>query len=192
MPLSDFRSAHSWQEAIDLGPGLARLAEQLPLSEQMGLAWQLQQIMVELPQAIALDLLQDGSMTRRPASLRLIASLDLIEKIYPALDTAEIRTAADNLVDRLKSDRFTEVDGIPGSFTQTPDPAPAPLPVAPPVGPVANVPVVPEAVPEPEAIPEPLPPAPEPQAEVPHSVPVSVDVPADTDQENHVQTDLVQ
>jgi hypothetical protein len=106
MPLTNFRTTASWQAAIALGPGLVRLAEELPASEQLGLAWQLQQTMVELPAAIAFDLQAEGRDTRIPVLLQLIAALDLIERVYPALDTAAIRQATDALFERLSSDQF--------------------------------------------------------------------------------------
>lgn len=201
MPLSDFRSTHSWQEAINLGPNLVLLSEQLPVSEQMGLCWQLQQSMVELPQAIAVDLMQPTSMTRLTAAMRLVASLDLIEKIYPALDTADVRESVDTLVSRLHSDNFTET--VAGS-----GPAPMPAPeldstsVAPPPippTPAASVPVVPEG-PAPLVTSVPVVAAqdpasaspavsPDPLDVAPHTVPVAVEEADEVAQENHVRTD---
>jgi len=107
MNLEDLRDTHSWQRAIELGPQLVRLAEELPASEQMGLSWQLRQSMVELPAAIAADL-QSKSSTRQAAAFRLIAALDLIEKVYPALDTAGLRADAESLVEWVASSHFAD------------------------------------------------------------------------------------
>ncbi len=106
MPLTDFRAAASWKAAINIGPGLVRLAEELPASEQLGLAWQLQQVMVDLPATVAFDLQDNDRDTRVPVVLRLIAALDLIERVYPALDTTAVRQEADELVTSLTSDGF--------------------------------------------------------------------------------------
>ena len=108
MALSEFRDTHSWQGAIELGPHIVRLAEDLPTAEAMGLSLQLRQSMVELPAAIAVDLLEGHSFTRKPAIMRLVAMLDLIDKIYPALDTAELRTTVEQLAERLSGKDFGE------------------------------------------------------------------------------------
>ncbi len=149
MALTDFRDTHSWQQAIGLGPHLVRLAEELPAAEATGLAMQLRQAMTDLPTNIALDMLEGGSYSRRLAAVRILAILDLIDKIYPALDTATVRTKLEQLIDRIAGDGFkdrlstnqpahpetdlpvhTEADpSTPDPADQTESaPAPAPLP----------------------------------------------------------------
>jgi len=91
MKLSQYRSSSSWLGAIELGPKLMTLAEELPASEELGLSLQLRQIMVELPATIAADLLQGSSEARLLPVLKLLATLELIDRVYPALDTAGVR-----------------------------------------------------------------------------------------------------
>jgi hypothetical protein len=171
MPLSEFRTAYSWQEAINLGPSLVRLAEELPGSEQMGLCWQVQQAMVDLPAAIALDLMEDNSFTRRLVTLKLLAALELIDKIYPALDTAGVRAEVDAVVERISSDRFTETAaGYPAAPTQA-----LPLATEPQAaGPAYSVPLLPDPPAPSPVTPEPYPPV-APAPEAPHD-PVSVQI----------------
>jgi len=88
--------------AIELGPKLMNLAEELPASEEMGLSLQLRQVMVELPTAVAADLVQ-GTDTRQVVAFRLLTTLELVDRVYPALDTAGLRADADSLVERLMS-----------------------------------------------------------------------------------------
>jgi len=152
--LSEFRETQSWQGAINLGPLLVRLAEDLPVAEQMGLSLQLRQAMVDLPAAIATDLLEGGSFTRKPAIMRLVAMLDLIEKIYPALDTADARNATDALAERIAGSKFGEQTAgaaaayLPGATTPASDEHPGATPAE--AAPVPSaVPVVPEATPAP-------------------------------------------
>jgi hypothetical protein len=118
MPKSDFRSSSSWQSAIDLGPLLMELAEAMPATEELGLSWQLRQSMVEIPAAIALEQTTDSEPQLMPA-LKLIAALELIDKVYPALDTAAARAAADALVERLFGGKHDEP-----IHARAPDPAP--------------------------------------------------------------------
>jgi hypothetical protein len=123
MTVSEYRDTYSWQAALELGPRLMSLAEELPAAEEMGLSFQLRQLMVELPAVVAADLIQDGT-TRQTVALKLVATLELVDRVYPALDTAATRTAADNLVERLMGAGFDE------RATQQPE-APAPAPAAP-------------------------------------------------------------
>jgi hypothetical protein len=186
MPLSDFRTAYSWQEAINLGPSLVRLAEELPGSEQLGLCWQVQQAMVDLPASIAQDLMEDNSNTRRLVILKLLASLELIDNIYPALDTAGVRAEVDLVADRIASDRFAETAAGYGNAMTQPSFDQGHT------GPASSVPVVPDN--GPQALPE-LEPLQAPR----EPVSLQIDVQPSTDQgsqpapqENHVQPDSVQ
>ncbi len=115
MTLSQYRSSSSWLGAIELGPELMTLAEELPASEEMGLSLQLRQLMVKLPTAIGADLVL-GTTTRKTICFRLQATLELIERVYPALDTAGVRADADNLVELMMSDE---------QFAAEPEPEPA-------------------------------------------------------------------
>ena len=124
MTFSQYRDTYSWQGAIGLGPKLMRLAEELPASEEMGLSLHLRQLTVELPAGIAGDLLGE-----RPASLsnalKMLATLELIDQIYPALDTAGIRSEADALAHRLASENFAEtLTAAPNGSTPVAQPAP--------------------------------------------------------------------
>ena len=131
MTLSEYRTSSSWQGAIDLGPDLMRLAEELPGSEEMGLSFQLRQLMVELPASVAGDLVQ-GTETRHPVGFRLLATLELVDKVFPALDTADVRASAEELVERFMStELFAATPGTPAPAAPA---APAPIP--------ADVPIV--------------------------------------------------
>ena len=143
MPLSDFRDTFAWREAIELSPELVQLAEQLPASEERGLAYRLREAMVELPAAIAFDLLEGDSYTRKHSIGRLAAMLDIIDKVYPALDTGDARKMLDKLALRVgSSETFAEqtpgaakvylpgakVHAGPASLAPVPKPALGPVP----------------------------------------------------------------
>ncbi len=107
MTLTESRSTHSWQEAIAIGPHLVTLAEALPSHESTGLVMQLASLMVEIPATITADLVRGGEQRFNPI-FRLSAALELIERVYPALDGASVRTALDHLADRVASDHFAD------------------------------------------------------------------------------------
>jgi hypothetical protein len=150
MAFSDFRDTYSWKGAVELGPHLARLADELPAAEQMGLALQLRDGMVNLASGVGLDLLDGDTFARRRHAVRLLATLDLIDHVYPALDTAAARDALDKLLDRLTGPDFDErKGGKPRAAAQASHPQEAHAPaahVAPHPAP-ETVPVIPDIAP---------------------------------------------
>ncbi len=143
MTLSQYRSSSSWLGAIELGPKLMNLAEELPASEEMGLSLQLRQVMVELPTAVAADLVQ-GTDTRQVVAFRLLTTLELVDRVYPALDTAGLRADADSLVERLMSAEQFAAGPEPVPAPSAPEPEPLDVPTLEP----ADTPVLPTEVAE--------------------------------------------
>lgn len=113
MAQANYRQSDSWKAALDLAPKLVALAEDLPASEEMGLSYRLKKIMVELPSAAAHDQLR-GTDTRQRVALQLMAAIDLIDRVYPALDTADTRAGAEKLAARLLEDMAFTPDALPG------------------------------------------------------------------------------
>ena len=112
MNLSDYRHTYSWQSAIELGRPLTKLTEELPSQENHGLITAIQGLMIDLPAAIAEDLISNGN-SRQRVILRLESALELIESVYPALDTANSKQMLDELVERCTSDNFNEKVSAP-------------------------------------------------------------------------------
>jgi hypothetical protein len=107
MTLSEFPDTYSWQGALELGPKLLNLADELPASESMGLSLHLRQLAVELPAGIAASLLA-GNSADMAVMLKLIATLELVERVYPGLDFSAVRHQADELAARLAGEGFAE------------------------------------------------------------------------------------
>jgi len=107
MSQAEFRNTYSWHAALDLGPELVSLAEDLPLHEQTGMVMQISELMIELPAMVAADLV-DGTSLRYAPFYRLTAALELIERVYPALDAGAAKSALEELGSRLASASFTE------------------------------------------------------------------------------------
>jgi hypothetical protein len=189
MTLTDYRNTKAWQAAIELGPQLVRLAEELPAAEQVGLSMQLRQLMVELPAAIALDLLNEGH-TSLAVALRLGAALELIERVYPALDAGPARTAVAGLTERVNTPgHLAELAAgvVPAAVPVVAEPASA-QPLVP--GAVADLPTEGEAPATPSEAAASL--APAPTATVPVTpAPVPGPVPAANEEAHtvHVQPD---
>jgi len=106
--LNDYRETYSWQGAVELGGSLTKLTEELPAHEDRGLIMALQSSMIDVPTAIGDDLL-NSTKTRQLAYVRLESALELVERVYPALDTAEAKSKLDELIARTESESFAEV-----------------------------------------------------------------------------------
>jgi hypothetical protein len=146
--LSDYRNTLSWKGAIELGPKLIRVAEELPASEEIGLSLQLRQLMVELPAAIAADM-AGATDTRQLTMYKLVAALELVDRVYPALDTGDTKTAVDKLAERLAGPNFAEG----ATSSAAPAPAPTSEPTPEPEAPAVSVPAEPAPAAEPAAAP---------------------------------------
>jgi hypothetical protein len=145
---ANYRQSDTWKAGLDLAPKLLALAEDLPASEEMGLSYRLKKIMVELPAAAAHDQLR-GTDTRQRVALQLMAVIDLVDKVYPALDTADTRAAAEKLADQLLENMAFTPERVPGDAHGHPaDPhahSSHPNPGAEPHAPEpVNVPVMPD------------------------------------------------
>jgi hypothetical protein len=147
--LSTYRNSPFWKAAIDLGPSLARLADELPASEEFGLSKTLREFGVDLPAAIAVDLMMaPTSTTRYTVTLKLAAALELVDRIYPALDTASVRASADALAEQLFDDSFGVAAVAPAAATAAPTLAPAATALVP-----ADVPAAAPVVAAPVSVP---------------------------------------
>jgi hypothetical protein len=115
MTLEEYRTTYAWQSSLDLSPHLVRIAEQLPVDEAFGLGAKLRSLAAELPASVATDLVT-GSRTALGAALQTAATLEVIEHVYPALDTVAARSAIEDLSHRIMSDKFTQTN-IPAPAT---------------------------------------------------------------------------
>jgi hypothetical protein len=131
MKLSEYRSSSSWKGAIELGPKLISLADDLPGSEGMGLSRQIRELMVEIPASMAMDMMHEHSDSRMVPVIKLLATLEIIDKVYPALDTAGIRADVDALAEKLSDgETFGHAEEPkPADHPAEPKPAPSATPV---------------------------------------------------------------
>lgn len=118
MTISDYRETLSWQAAIELGRPLTILTEELPAQEDRGLIMALQSLMIELPAAIGSDLVA-GTTMRLGVIFRLQAALELIERVYPALDTAGPKNGLEALMVRTESAGFADVLVKPEPYVES-------------------------------------------------------------------------
>lgn len=79
------------------------LVESLPEDERSALAASLSETAVRIPTSVAMDLIK-GESAEVKAIVSLLTQIELVDRIYPALDTAEVQTAAQNLLVRLQDE----------------------------------------------------------------------------------------
>ncbi len=103
-----YRSFKAWEEAIDLSLLVHSLIESLPSDERSALATSLNAAAVNIPTSIALNLIHMQVADIRDL-VSLQTQLELVDRIYPALDTAEVAETGQALLNRLQDPaRFRE------------------------------------------------------------------------------------
>ncbi|MBW3538299.1 four helix bundle protein [Candidatus Parcubacteria bacterium] len=108
MDYINYKQSQAWREGINLIPHINRLSEDLPDGEQAGLAAELRRTAIDIPTAIAVDALAGGE-PRWEFVCRLETQLELIRRVYPALDTGDVENGLEQLAERLRSERFADL-----------------------------------------------------------------------------------
>lgn len=114
MAAFDYKSSYAWQEAIELIPKVNRLSEDLPAADQDSMGGELRRTVIDLATAVAVDLIA-ASKPRFDYAIRLETQLEVIRRVYPALDTVIVEQDLSKLLERLQSDQFTAVKTAPTS-----------------------------------------------------------------------------
>ncbi len=114
MAFTDYQNTIAWNSALELGPKLTQLAEELPVAEQNGLAQALLCLALDLPTAIGIDI-QTGSNTRNEVLVRLQTALELTNRIYPALDIVSVERALEERIERFTGPNFSETIQAPSA-----------------------------------------------------------------------------
>jgi hypothetical protein len=103
----DYKQSYAWQEAIKLAQDVYTLIETLPETAQ-ALSDQMAAVAAEVPAEIA-DCLLERKKASLTAVLKLDSLVELISRIYPALDTADVEHGTKQLLERLQSSHLTEL-----------------------------------------------------------------------------------
>jgi hypothetical protein len=107
----DYKQSYAWRESLTVSQEVFGLIETLP--ETAGpLAAQLAELSVGLPAGVAADLMA-GREAGLDAIVRLMAAVELVDRIYPALDTGKVQKLTARLMDRLQSPTFIELVPTP-------------------------------------------------------------------------------
>lgn len=107
--MEDVRKAYVWQEAVQLSCELVRICEDFSDADRNVLVWHLRQAIVDIPAGIAADL----SLKREPsmeAVIKLDTELELVHRIYPAIDTGKAPEQLRSLMERMSAKGFSETE----------------------------------------------------------------------------------
>lgn len=105
--MENIKNAYVWQEAIELSQKLVEVCEAFSNPDANVLVWHLRQAVVEVPATIAADLQAERGATMEPV-VRLAVELELVRKVYPAIDTSGVEEQLVTLMTRMRSEAFTE------------------------------------------------------------------------------------
>jgi hypothetical protein len=112
MAMQEIKKAYAWQEALNLSKRLVQICEEFSDADTNVLVWHLRQAVVEIPATIAADLQANRGATMEPV-VKLGAELELVHKIYPAIETGDADDLLTGLTERMQSDRFGEREPEP-------------------------------------------------------------------------------
>jgi hypothetical protein len=100
--VDSYKQTHVWKESLRLSRRLYSLSDDLPEDEQSNLGAGLRDLAGRIPGEIAIDLVK-GDQPRMDYVLRVASLLELIDQVYPALDTSSVQKLADSVLERMQS-----------------------------------------------------------------------------------------
>lgn len=114
--MDHIKKAYAWRESLELSKRLVQICEEFSDANSNVLVWHLRQAVVEIPATIAADLQGNRGATMEPI-VKLVAELELVKKIYPAIETGDADEQVEKLMGRMQSDGFgeREPDEVPAS-----------------------------------------------------------------------------
>lgn len=110
--MDDIKKAYAWQEAIDLSKQLVTVCEEFSDADTNVLVWHLRQAVVDIPSEIAANL-QTGKKADLEAMVKLATVLELVQRVYPAIETGDVEARFEKLWQRLSSGAFAEREPQP-------------------------------------------------------------------------------
>ena len=121
--MDDIKKAYAWREALELSGQLVKICEEFSDVDTNVLVWHLREAVVDIPAGIAADL-----QAKRPATIepvvKLVTELELVNKIYPAIETGKADEQLERLMQRMQSDGFSEREPAPEAEEPAADPQP--------------------------------------------------------------------
>jgi hypothetical protein len=119
--MEEVKRAYAWKESLDLAKALVRVCEEFSDAERNVLVWHLRQAVVDIPAGVAADLAADRPANKE-AIIKLATTIELVDKIYPAIEIGTVESKLQTLIERVEGD-FDEVEPVAETEANEPDDA---------------------------------------------------------------------
>ena len=113
------KNSYAWEEAIELSLDLIRICEEFSDGDHNVLLGHLKNAVVDIPASVASDIKYSRGANLEPV-IKLATELELVHRVYPAVDTGSAPEKVKSLLARMESNDFHE------QIPTKPEPAPKP------------------------------------------------------------------
>ncbi len=122
--MDQVKNSYAWKEAIELSLDLIRICEEFSDGDHNVLLGHLKNAVVDIPASIASDIKYSRGANLEPV-VKLATELELVHRVYPAVDTGSAPEKAQKLLERMESNNFHEQ--IPAEPQAEPEPEEKPV-----------------------------------------------------------------
>ncbi len=117
--MDQVKNSYAWKEAIELSLDLIRICEEFSDGDHNVLLGHLKNAVVDIPASVASDIKYSRGANLEPV-IKLATELELVHRVYPAVDTGSAPEKVKSLLARMESNDFHE------QIPTKPEPAPKP------------------------------------------------------------------
>lgn len=118
------KNSYAWKESIELSLDLIRICEEFSDGDHNVLLSHLKNAVVDIPASIASDIKYSRGANLEPV-IKLATELELVHRVYPAVDTRSAPEKVQKLLERMESNNFHEQ--IPAEPLTEPEPEERPV-----------------------------------------------------------------
>lgn len=122
--MDQVKNSYAWKEAIELSLDLIRICEEFSDGDHNVLLGHLKNAVVDIPASVASDIKYSRGANLEPV-IKLATELELVHRVYPAVDTGSAPEKVKSLLARMESNDFHEQ--IPAKEEPAPKPAEEPV-----------------------------------------------------------------
>lgn len=105
--MDQVKNSYAWKEAIELSLDLIRICEEFSDGDHNVLLGHLKNAVVDIPASIAADIKYSRGANLEPV-IKLATELELVHRVYPAVDTGGAPEKVQKLLARMESNNFHE------------------------------------------------------------------------------------
>lgn len=122
--MEQVKNSYAWKEAIELSLDLIRICEEFSDGDHNVILGHLKNAVVDIPASIASDIKYSRGANLEPV-IKLATELELVHRVYPAVDTGGAPDKVQKLLARMESNNFHEL--TPAEPDLAPEPEEKPV-----------------------------------------------------------------